>query len=279
LPNGVRLPMLGMRKSRRGAAKIDRGGDMKTLRGWTAAVAVVALTLAAQASAAGPTAVSNTYTVGGQSVPGVSTGLVLTSGMTVTVTAAGAVCPFGGSFCPGPNGYVPWDTTQSSYGGFPLPGAPAWGLIGRVGGGPWVQIGTGPKKLSGTGELAFAVNDDLLADNAGSFTVTVSYSCWPGWGYGDKNHTHCGPPGLAGKSTPAAGSGNNGNGKGNGSAGTAPNGNGKGNGPAADPNGDGNGNGNGNGNVNGNGDGNGNGNGAADTAPNGNGKGNGLAKH
>ena len=45
----------------------------------------------------------------------------------------------------------------------------------------------------------FAVNDDLLVDNAGSFTVTVSYSCWPGWGYGDVNHDHCGPPGLVGK--------------------------------------------------------------------------------
>ena len=189
---------------------------MKSLRGSTLVVAaVLALALAAQAGAAGPTTVSNTYTVAGLSVPGLSTGLVLTSGMTVTVTSGGGVCPFGDGFCPGPNGYVPWDTTQMSYGGFPLPGAPAWGLVGRVGSGPWVQVGTGPTKLSGTGELAFAVNDDLLVDNVGSFTVTVSYSCWPGWGWGDKNHTHCGPPGLAGKSTPAAGSGN-GNGNGNG---------------------------------------------------------------
>ena len=51
----------------------------------------------------------------------------------------------------------------------------------------------------------FAVNDDLLADNAGSFTVTVSYACWPGSGYGDKNHTHCGPPGLASKAETPAG--------------------------------------------------------------------------
>jgi hypothetical protein len=240
---------------------------MKRLQGWSATVAALALALAAQAGAAGPTTVSNTYTVGGGSVPGASTGLVLTSGMTVTVTASGAVCPFGGSFCPGPDGYAPWDTTASSYGGFPLSGGPAWGLVGRVGSGPWVQVGAGPTKLSGTGELVFAVNDDLLVDNAGSFAVTVSYSCWPGWGYGDRNHTHCGPPGLVGKSSPSAARGANGP---KGGTESAPNGNGKGNGPAdSAPNG----------NADANGNANGNGNGASDGAPNGNGKGNGLAKH
>ena len=229
---------------------------MKRLSGLATLVAILALAVAAQAVAAGPTTVTNTYTVGGGSVPGASTGLVLTSGMSVTVTASGAVCPFGDSFCPGPNGYAPWNTTTSGYGGFVLPGAPAWGLVGRVGGGPWVQVGTGPTTLSGTGQLVFAVNDDLFVDNAGSFTVTVSYACWPGWGYGDKNHTHCGPPGLVGKSAPASGSVSNGNGNTN-SADNAPNGNGKGNGQAGD----------------------GKGNGPSDSAPNGNGKGNGLAKH
>ena len=112
----------------------------------------------------------------------------------------------------------------------------------------------------GKGELVFAVNDDLLVDNSGSFTVTVSYSCWPGWGYGDENHTHCGPPGLAGKDVPSSanapsekgpnGAGPNGNGRSNGSSADAPNGNG-----------------------------NGNANGRTADAPNGNGKGNGLAKH
>jgi len=229
---------------------------MKRLSGLATLVAILALAVAAQAVAAGPTTVTNTYTVGGGSVPGASTGLVLTSGMSVTVTASGAVCPFGDSFCPGPNGYAPWNTTTSGYGGFVLPGAPAWGLVGRVGGGPWVQVGTGPTTLSGTGQLVFAVNDDLFVDNAGSFTVTVSYACWPGWGYGDKNHAHCGPPGLVGKSAPASGSVSNGNGNANG-ADNAPNGNGKGNGQAGD----------------------GKGNGPSDSAPNGNGKGNGLAKH
>ncbi|HEX6724161.1 MAG TPA: hypothetical protein VF073_02860 [Gaiella sp.] len=214
---------------------------MRSLKGSALVVAaVLALVLASQAGAGGPTTLSTTYAVSGLSVPGLSTGLVLTGGMTVTVTAESAVCPFGDSFCPGPDGYLPWDTTTSSYGGFPLAGGPAWGLIGRVGSGPWVQVGTGPTTLTGTGELAFAVNDDLLVDNAGSFTVTVSYSCWPGWGYGDENHTHCGPPGLVGKEAPSAQSVTGG--KGNGPADTAPNGNGNGNGAAGStPNGKGNG--------------------------------------
>ena len=177
---------------------------MKRFKGVALAVVAIALVAAAQAGAGGPTS-SSVYTVGGLAVPGVSTGLVLRQGQTVTVTATGAVCPFGDSYCPGPDGTSAQDTTGTSFGGFPLPGAPAWGLIGRVGTGPWVQIGSGPTTLSGTGALVFAVNDDLLADNAGSFTVTVSYACRPGWGYGDKNHAHCGPPGLATKAgTPEA---------------------------------------------------------------------------
>ncbi len=178
---------------------------MKSFKGVAFAVVAIALAATAQAGAAGPITVSSAYIVGGGTMPGANTGLVLLPGQVVTVTATGGVCAYGDSYCPGPDGNAAVDTTHSSYGGFPLPGAPAWGLLGRVGIGPWVQIGHGPTALSGTGTLVFAVNDDLLADNAGSFTVTVSYACWPGWGYGDKNHTHCGPPGLASKAETPAG--------------------------------------------------------------------------
>ena len=175
---------------------------MTIFRGAALVAVTISLIGAVQAGAAGPT-VTGVYTVGGTTVPGVDTGLVL-QGQSVTVTATDAVCPFGDAFCPGPDGYASWDTTSSSFGGFVLPGAPAWGLVGRVGSGPWVQVGSGPTVLSGTGSLVFAVNDDLFGDNSGSFTVTVSYACWPGWGYGDVNHDHCGPPGLVGKSVPRA---------------------------------------------------------------------------
>ena len=168
---------------------------MRGLQGLTLGVVALALFLAASATAVGPVTVSSTYTVPGSTVPGLTTGLVL-SGNSVTVTASGAVCPFGDSYCPGPSGNAVWNTTTSAFGGFPAPGAPAWGLVARVGSGPWAHVGSGPTSVAGTGVLQFAVNDDLLVDNRGSFTVTVSYACWPGWGYGDENHDHCGPPGL-----------------------------------------------------------------------------------
>lgn len=178
---------------------------MRLSIGATLGVVASLLVAASSATAGGPTTTttttSTTHTVSGLSVPGASTGLVLTAGTPVTVTATGAVCPYPG-FCPGPDGYTGFDTTSSAYGGFPLPGGPAWGLVARVGGGPWVHVGSGPTTVSGDGVLELAVNDDLLSDNTGSFTVTVSTTqtstCWPGWGYGDKNHTHCGPPGLVG---------------------------------------------------------------------------------
>jgi hypothetical protein len=177
---------------------------MKTFTGLTL-VATIVLVVAAQGTAAGTTTTS-VYTVGALTVPGVNTGLVLKKGHPVTVTATGTFCPGTGS-CFGPDGNPAVDTTQSDFGGFLLPGAPAYGLVGRVGTGPWVQVGSGPTTLSGEGVLVFAVNDDLFGDNTGGFTATVSYKatrgtskdCYPGWGYGDANHEHCGPPGLANK--------------------------------------------------------------------------------
>jgi len=67
------------------------------------------------------------------------------------------------------------------------------------------NVGTGPVRIRGTGDLVFAFNDDWFPDNTGSFTVTVTYAhgaatqasepCTPGNGYGDANHEHTGPPG------------------------------------------------------------------------------------
>ena len=167
--------------------------------------AMVMLVPAAQSLAASPTETSS-YTVGSLTVPGVDTGLVLKTGRSVTVTATGSVCP-GTGYCATPGGVPSVDTLHSAYAGFVLPGAPAYGLVARVGGGQWVHVGVGPTRISGTGDLVFAFNDDLFPDNAGSFTVTVSYargaaaqgsaSCIPGHGYGDTKHDHAGPPGQS----------------------------------------------------------------------------------
>jgi hypothetical protein len=173
-----------------------KGGLMNLARNAVVLAAATMLVVMAQASAATPTVSS--YTVSSSAVPGADTGLVL-DGTSVTVTATGSVCPYGTGSCFGPDGSASKDTTTSGFGGFVLPGAPAWGLVGRIGAGPWVQVGSGPTTLSGSGDLQFAVNDDLLVDNTGSFTVAVSYSsrsgsCRPGWGYGDAHHEHGGPP-------------------------------------------------------------------------------------
>ena len=146
-------------------------------------VTAVVLALAAQGSAAGGT--TSVYTVLATAEAGLNTGLVLEHG-SVTVTATGTICYIGDQVCVGPDGLS----------------AVSSGLVGRVGSGPWVRIGSGPKKLSGSGELVLAVGDSYYPDNTGSFEVTVSYkesgvsrTCWPGWGWGDINHVHCGPPG------------------------------------------------------------------------------------
>ena len=157
-----------------------------------------ALVLATQATGARPAPITTSYVVGSLTIPGVSTGLVLADGQQVKVTATGSMCPWGdvNPYCVGPDGDATWATTDSWYGGYLLPGAPAWGLVGRVGNGPWVHVGSGPTMLSGTGEVEFAVNDDLFPDNTNNFVVNVT-SCWPGWGNGDDKHQHCGPPGQA----------------------------------------------------------------------------------
>ena len=173
---------------------------MKTFKGLALVGSVVVLALAAQGSAAGPATVTSNYTVGVLTVPGVNTGLVLKKGHGVTVTATGTVCYWPGPpaiLCVDPDGEAP--SLNTSTGGFVLPGAPAIGLIARVGTGPWVHVGSGPTTLSGRGVLVFAVNDNWFPDNTGSFEVelTVSGACWPGHGYGDVNHVHCGPPGQS----------------------------------------------------------------------------------
>lgn len=172
-------------------------------------VVVLALVVPALGGATGQATVTSVYTVDGQAV--FNTGLVLTEGMSVTATATGVVCASPNNLCPGPNGDASFDTTHDWFGGFVLPGAPALGLVGRVGNGPWVQVGSGPTTLSGTGALVFSVNDyySYFWDNTGSFTVTatLSYACFPGWGHGDAKHPHVGPPGRIDSCYPGHGYG------------------------------------------------------------------------
>ena len=177
---------------------------MTIWKGVSVSAATLVLAVALQGSAEGAGTAPSVYTVNPKTIPGVTTALVLKNGQNATVTASDAVCPWGTSLCYGPNG------DSSAPAGFLLPGAPKFGLVGRVGSGPWVQVGSGPTKLSGSGVLVFAMNDDYYTDNTGSFrvTVTVGNACYPGHGFGDTNHVHCGPPGQTpGACYPGNGSG------------------------------------------------------------------------
>ncbi|MDE1762887.1 MAG: hypothetical protein KGH88_01400 [Thaumarchaeota archaeon] len=57
------------------------------------------------------------------------------------------------------------------------------------------KYGTNSAITGQSGDLKLAHNDDVYEDNSQGFTVTVSYTCYLGNGFGDTNHIHCGPPG------------------------------------------------------------------------------------
>jgi hypothetical protein len=59
---------------------------------------------------------------------------------------------------------------------YPVQGAPAGALIGRVGNGTPFLIGsnTAPITVSGNGRLMVGINDDVLTDNTGQFYVTIT---------------------------------------------------------------------------------------------------------
>ena len=117
---------------------------MTIWKGVSVSAATLVLAVALQGSAEGAGTAPSVYTVSPKTIPGVTTALVLKNGQNATVTASDAVCPWGTSLCYGPNG------DSSAPAGFLLPGAPKFGLVGRVGSSPWVQVGSGPTKLSGS---------------------------------------------------------------------------------------------------------------------------------
>lgn len=59
---------------------------------------------------------------------------------------------------------------------YPVPAMPAGGLIGKVGDAPPFPIGSNsqPIVMPASGQLMLGINDDQVADNSGSFTVTLS---------------------------------------------------------------------------------------------------------
>lgn len=128
--------------------------------------------------------VTDQYTIAGTAEVGLATGFILKEGVPAIISASGQVgFYFAGLADPAtPNGRP----DVGFFNGFPVVS-----LVARVGGGSLQFVGTGPTQLTGSGEVVFYVNDTFFGDNSGSWNIEITYDCYPGYGFGDKNHYHC----------------------------------------------------------------------------------------
>ena len=177
--------------------------------------------------AAGQTTVTSVYTVDGQAVSGLDTGLVVTDGMSVTATATGAVCAGGDSSCPAPTATprttrLTVRTAGSCYQALRHGGSSvAWGT-GRgcrsgAGRQPCPERGRWCSRrttiTSGTTGGAYGDRDSVDRDSVVRVLPRLGSrrrkhphvgppvridSCYPAHGI-DSNHSHAGPPGLIDK--------------------------------------------------------------------------------
>ena len=101
-----------------------------------------------------------------------NTGIPVLRGQRISFTARGdiMISPTASS---GPNGSPAVTTPNGQY---PLRGVPAGALIGRVGNGAPFPIGTNtaPITMPANGPLMLGINDDVLNDNSGSYSVSLS---------------------------------------------------------------------------------------------------------
>jgi hypothetical protein len=101
------------------------------------------------------------------------TGLDVRQGQTVHFRATGRV-RWGPGRQDGPDG----ERNSPRNDARPIPSRPAAALIGRIGdSNDYFFIGEGdePLRMRASGRLTLGVNDDYLADNSGTFAVTISY--------------------------------------------------------------------------------------------------------
>lgn len=104
------------------------------------------------------------------------TGLNLTPGMSIQITASGVVAGMRGD---GDPAGTPWGgcsnrVENSPHGNVGVPGLPCWSLIGRFGDNPPFEVGDGVGTIAESGALFLGVNDNLYSDNVGSWSVKVS---------------------------------------------------------------------------------------------------------
>ncbi|MDQ1477381.1 MAG: hypothetical protein QOE62_2610 [Actinomycetota bacterium] len=162
---------------------------LRTITGVLAASAVLAAPSVTSQAASGPTAVSVL-----SSQVFTDTGLTVKAGEVVSVSAAGRI-----HFGPPPIDQVaPAGIARAgncsgrgTIGTWPAPDLACWALIGKVGSAPPFEIGgEKPVRVPSAGELFLGINDNRLADNAGSWSAEVRVNAGPNAaGSNDSNST------------------------------------------------------------------------------------------
>jgi len=110
------------------------------------------------------------------------TGVEVRPGERLGLTASGIVRTGGEYpvFNAGPGGEkscIPYRDYPSDV--FPIPAAPCWSLIARIGNGKPFYVGTSDLVMTGPGELFLGVNGDDMSGNSGAWTVNIKIGALP----------------------------------------------------------------------------------------------------
>jgi hypothetical protein len=118
-------------------------------------------------------------------VPEASTGVLGTVwaeyGDSVTVTPEPLQQIWAGVWLTGWNGPAGWADAMAPS-GYPLTDVPRYGLIGRIGNGPWQYIGNRAMTFTNTKvgyrqKVVLRVNDNVAGNGDGAFRASISYAC------------------------------------------------------------------------------------------------------
>ncbi|MGO9082572.1 MAG: hypothetical protein ACLQDY_26690 [Streptosporangiaceae bacterium] len=109
------------------------------------------------------------------------TGVTLTAGDTLGITAAGQVY-IDPSYPQGPDGdpsCTPAVNYSAASATFPAPNLACWSLVGRIGNGPPFEVGSSTSVTASSGRLYLGVNDGDFSDNSGSWNVRIKIGGLP----------------------------------------------------------------------------------------------------
>jgi hypothetical protein len=102
--------------------------------------------------------------------PWTDTGIDVTAGQTISVTASGTIT-IGPNSYSSPAGQAGCVASESMV----APGLTCYMLVGRIGNGVPFAVGTNTTwQAAASGRLGLGVNDGIFSDNSGSFTAVVS---------------------------------------------------------------------------------------------------------